>query len=66
MTNFTAASGNTLGLAIMGDNRIGMIEITAPYGGGYFFHRFRPVVERKTSIEIFTKMLTDQNAGVEA
>ena len=27
MTNFTAASGNTLGLAIMGDNRIGMYNI---------------------------------------
>jgi hypothetical protein len=26
MTNFTAASGNTLGLAIMGDNRIGMVR----------------------------------------
>ena len=25
MTNSTAASGNTLGLAIMGDNRIGML-----------------------------------------
>ncbi len=25
MTNSTAASGNTLGLVIMGDNRIGMI-----------------------------------------
>ncbi len=30
---------------------------------GYGAHRFRPVVERKTDISIFTKMLTDDFVG---
>lgn len=29
-------------------------------------HRFRPIVERKTDISIFTKMLTDTKIGADA
>lgn len=34
-----------------------LIEVD-PLGGGYLSSRFRPVVERKTDISIFTAMLT--------
>ena len=33
---------------------------------GYVAHRFRPVVEHKTDISVFTAMLTPSKQGVEA
>lgn len=41
-----------------------VVEIPAPGNNGFFFRRFRPVVERKTDISIFTEMLT--KTGVDA
>ena len=43
MTNSTAVSGNTLGLVIMGDNRIGM------------FHKDCPTVVRATEPDKFVR-----------
>jgi hypothetical protein len=33
---------------------------------GYYSTRFRPIVERKTDISIFTRMLTDKKIGADA
>lgn len=40
-----------------GDLIVEIVELMNPYGG-YLVGRFRPVVERKTDISVFTKMLT--------
>jgi hypothetical protein len=42
------------------------ISIVEVPGGGFFAQRFRPIVERETSIEIFTAMLTPKKQGVDA
>jgi hypothetical protein len=42
---------------ITGRRCIGIAELSPPPSGGYRTSRFRPIVERKTSIEIFTAML---------
>lgn len=43
------------------------LEITAPSGfEGYDARRFKPVVERKTSIEIFTNILNTQRVRTDA
>ncbi|MEO6382006.1 MAG: hypothetical protein ABIO35_08410 [Nitrobacter sp.] len=34
--------------------------LTGHHEGGFFAQRFRPVIERKTDISIFTEMLTDK------
>ena len=51
-----------------GGEGVALVEIIGePWDGGGFpevmfhTHRFRPVVERKTDISIFTKMLTPSN-----
>jgi predicted TPR repeat methyltransferase len=35
-------------------------------GGGFLASRFRPIVERKTDISVFTEILRKNNIGVDA
>ena len=55
---FTISRSNYPSPIFSGDVVISVRELTNPYG--YFASRFRPAVERKTNIDIFTKMLTDE------
>ena len=44
-----------------------LVETKHPLSGLPFWsRRFRPIVERKTDISIFTKMLTPKKIGVDA
>lgn len=53
------------GAAPNGGAAVWVAEATARYPGyGFLPHRFRPVVERKTDISIFTDMLTPKTAEV--
>lgn len=45
---------------INGRRCIGIAELSAPRSGGHRTSRFRPIVERKTDISIFTAMLKPQ------
>ena len=40
------------------------VKSIAPFG--FWANRFRPVVERKTDISVFTKMLTPKKEGADA
>lgn len=44
--------------SLIGTPCVALVEIRRPDGYFYGEWRFRPIVERKTSIEIFTRMLT--------
>lgn len=49
---------SALDVAPSGKPTIWASELGArPEDGGWYASRFRPIVERKTSIEVFTKML---------
>lgn len=52
-------------LAVDGD-AIQIMEIKRPFRWGYAASRFRPIVERKTDISIFTRMLTPKKVGADA
>jgi hypothetical protein len=48
-------------VSFISKNRIDVIGVRKPYG--FWPHRFRPVVERKTDISIFTAMLNPSKRG---
>ena len=48
-----------------GEDSYGII-VLAEVDGGWFKDRFRPVVERKTDISIFTAMLTPKTENADA
>ncbi len=44
---------------------LAMLWLGGVPNGGMYARRFRPIVERKTDISIFTKMLTDNKESVQ-
>lgn len=49
-----------------GEEGVRLQEITNPRDRGYHSWRFRPIVEKKTDISIFTAMLNASKQGVDA
>lgn len=49
-----------------GEAAVRLEEIMNPKDRAYHAYRFRPIVERKTDISIFTQMLNPSKQGVDA